>query len=77
MPSPAVGEAASGTKLAFVVEIIEHSRKADAQHLLPCAADAWHGRVLVCCADLSSGRKPRVGGTPLIGPRILLECPQT
>jgi hypothetical protein len=26
---------------------------------------------LVCCADLSSGRKPRVGGTPLIGPTRL------
>jgi hypothetical protein len=31
MPSPRVGQAASGTKVAFVVESIEHSREAHAR----------------------------------------------
>src|SRR5712691_13233822 len=32
-----------------------------------CAARPWHGRGQVCYADFSSGRKRRVGRTPLIG----------
>jgi len=38
--------------------------------VLPCAAGAWHGRGQVCYADFTSGRKRRVGRTPLIGPMV-------